>query len=85
MKKNENKNHIETDESNLNKETHVCMLFLTEIQGVEEGVKPQIYRFCSQVLYQLDRKHQSTLLNALLKHIYLKRLLVRLFIYLFIY
>ena len=24
---------------------------LTEIQGVEEGVKPQIYRFCSQVLY----------------------------------
>ena len=28
---------------------------------------------------------QSTLLNALLKHVYLKRLLVRLFIYLFIY
>ena len=51
MKKNENKNHIDTDESNLNKETHVCMLFLTEIQGVEEGVKPHIYRFCSQVLY----------------------------------
>ena len=34
-------------------------------------------------LCQLDRKHQSTLLNALLKHIYVKRLLVRLFIYLF--
>ena len=51
MKKNENKNHIKTDESNLNKETHVCMLFLIEIQGVEGGVKPQIYRFCSQVLY----------------------------------
>ena len=29
------------------------------------------------------KEHQSTLLNALLKHIYLKRLLVRLFIYSF--
>ena len=35
-------------------------------------------------LCQLDRKRQSTLLIALLKHIYLKRVLVRLFIYLFI-
>ena len=36
-------------------------------------------------LWPKEKVTQSTLLNALLKHIYLKRLLVRLFIYLFIY
>ena len=36
-------------------------------------------------LWPKEKVTQSTLLNALLKHIYLKRLLVRLFVYLFIY